>query len=150
MGRNERMVLMKKFRNKQKGQSLIEFALLALFVGVPIFVLFLGGVILFWDRIWADRSAANAAYAAATYVVDGRGSCYEKAMAAFGDPPYWGVKKGVEPLKSVSNCPSDPNQLPARGAPIIAKVVLTEDLPLPGFDGHPFPLPVEVSDRYSR
>ena len=75
-------------KGQEKGQGLVEFALILPILLMVVFGIFELGM-LFSDLVQANASAHNAVHAAAVHIVDGSGkSCYDRAMEALGEPAF--------------------------------------------------------------
>jgi len=124
----------------QKGQSLLEFALV-----IPVLLFVVMAVIAFselgYSWMEANKSAHAAAHAAAIHIVDGsEKSCYLRAMEAKGSPAFIGVENSTF---SISPCNSDSEWVPPSGERVLAIWQFNFSPMLPFIYGN-FNIPVTV------
>ena len=134
--------------NIQKGQGLVEFALVAtMMMFMVVGMVSLATVLL--DLHMADVSANAAIHAAQIHVIDGN-SCYSEAMTALGNPTFI-LAENV--TFTISNCSGDVNALGVRGSPITATWTFIVNPPLPFFynaNGFPMTIHKHYTAFYSR
>mgnify|MGYP001616923597 CR=1 FL=1 len=130
---------------KERGQGMVEFALLLSFL-----LILLGGMISFAvvlsDYGAASDSAQKAAHAAAIFFVDGsRKSCYDRAIAAAGNPNFLMAK----PVSfTIAPCDTNPDWIGPSRQPVTATWVISVNPPIPFvYDTFGFPITLTVVEE---
>lgn len=134
--------------NFQKGQGLVEFALVATMLMFMVVGMVVLGLVLL-DLHVADVSANAAVHAAQIHVIDGQ-SCYSEAMTSLGSPTFILAEHATF---TISNCSTDVNALGTRGSSITATWTFLVNPPLPFFyneNGFPMTLHKHYIAFYSR
>ncbi len=131
-------------KNTEKGQGLVEFALI-----FPLLFMLIMGIIsmgiLFHDVARANDTAHDAVHAAAIHIVDGSGkSCYDRAMKALGDPFFLMVESHTF---TIAPCSSDPYWIGFSGAQVVGTWELVVNPPIP-FIYSKFGFPLTVTLRF--
>lgn len=135
-------------KNQEKGQGLVEFALVVILMMFMVVGMVSVGMVLL-DLHMADVSANAAIHAAQIHVIDGQ-SCYSEAIAAKGNPVFVLAENATF---TISNCSGDANALGTRGSAITATWTFLVNPPLPFFynaNGFPMTLHKTYTAFYSR
>lgn len=89
----------------EKGQSLVEFALVLMFAFLPVMAICIDAFPLIANEKFAEQMSVRGARAASIYYPDGVHNCYQSVVDAIGHP---GLISAEWTLEVSDNCTANP------------------------------------------